>query len=135
MKEVLMAQLAAELAPVAATLLSALASWGMYELAKFVRTKTKNEAANDAVTHITETANTTVEELEQTLVPAFKEAASDGKLSKEDRAKLKDLAVRKVNSQIPDKMNKLASQIVNSVDRFIRAKIEKAVLDLKNIAP
>lgn len=130
MKEVLI-QMTSDLVPVLATLLSALVSWILFEVTKFVRNKTKNEAANDAVTHITETVNTTVKELQQTLVPAFLEMAKDGKLSPEDKSKLKDLAIKKVNEQLPDKMTKSAQGVVNSIDQFIKAKIEQAVLELK----
>lgn len=135
MQEALMAQLAAQMAPVVATLISGLVSWGLYEVSKYVRSKTKNEEANNAVTHITETVNTTVQELEQTMVPAIKAASADGKLSDDDKNRLKALAVEKVNRQIPDKMSKLAGLMVNSVDSFVKAKIEKAVLDLKKVNP
>ena len=131
MQEALMAQLVSELIPVLVPIISGLISWGLVEFSKYMRTKTKNESANDAITHVTETISTVVTELEQTMVPAMKERAKDGKLDEVDRQALKAIAIEKVSSQIPDKMQKLTGLFVNSFEKFISSKIEKAVSDLK----
>jgi len=113
------------------TILTALVFWGLFELTRYVKTKTKNEAVNDAVLHVCDTVETTVRELEQTLVPQIKKAAADGKISGEEARELKEVALRKVKDQIPEKIAKTAEMAVNSVDKLIRAKIENAVFELK----
>ncbi|MBW2606120.1 MAG: hypothetical protein JRD05_00645 [Deltaproteobacteria bacterium] len=123
-------ELAATILPTIITMLSGLFSWGMVELTKYIRTKTKNEAINDAVSHICHTVDTTVKEIAQTTAKEYKK--SRGKLSFEATQRLKALAVSKVKAQIPAAINKIAGMAVNDVGNFIEAKIEKAVLELKN---
>lgn len=119
------------LAPVVLSAISALASWGLYELTKYLRTKTKNDNVNDAISHVCHTVDTTVKELEQEVVKALKARTSDGRLTKEDAAAVKSIAVRRVTAQIPPKIAKIMPAAVTSFGNFISAKIEKAVLELK----
>ncbi len=113
--------------PTIITLMSGLFSWGLIELTKYIRTKTKNEAVNDAVSHICHTVDTTVKEIAQTTAKEF----GSGKLSKDAKLALKALAINKIREQTPDVIIKTAGMAVNSVSGFIEAKIEKAVLELK----
>jgi len=117
--------------PVAGTVVTGLVSWGLFELNKFIKTKTKNEAVHDAMAHISHTVETSVHELEQTLVPETKEALKDGKLTSEEAVKIKEIAINKVRAQLPKKMEKAAQSAVNSLNGIIGAKVEKAVLGLK----
>ena len=121
--------------PVAGTVVTGLVSWGLFELNKFVKTKTKNEVVNDAMEHISHTVETSVHELEQTLVPEAKEALKDGKLTSEEAMKIKEIAISKVRAQLPKKMEKAAQSAVNSLNGIIGAKVEKAVLNLKTKTP
>ena len=120
------------LAPVFATVISGLVSWGLLELSKYVRTKTKNEAINDAMSHICHTVDTTVKDLAQTTVKELKAASADGRLSKEDAMRIKTTAATRVRSQVNDKIQKTAAKGVTSLSDMIEAKIEKAVLELKS---
>jgi len=117
------------LGPTILTLLSGLVSWGLIELTKYIRTKTKNEAVNDAVAHICHTVDTTVKELAQTTAAEYKN--SDGSLSKDAAIRLKFLAIKKVKNQVPDAIMMTAGIAVNSVNQLISAKIEKAVFEMK----
>ena len=119
------------LAPVLGTIMTGLVSWGAIEATKYVRTKTKNEAANDAISHICHTVKTTVAGLNQTMVPALQAAAADGKLTKADGEMLKNAAVQQVKYQIPAEVEKSAKLAVNSVNDLIDAKIEQAVGEQK----
>lgn len=131
MQEALIAKGVEALAPVVFSLVSALVSWGVYELTKFFRTKTKNENVNDAISHICHTVETTVQGMEQEMVAAAKSAAADGKLTKKEAVNMKNIALTRVRSQVPYKITKIANKAINDMERFISAKIEKAVLDLK----
>ena len=101
------------------------------KLSCFIKTKTKNEAVNDAMAHISHTVETTVHELEQTLVPEAKKATQDGKLTSQEALGIKLTATNKVKAQLPKAMEKAAQGAVNSLNGIIGAKVEKAVLGLK----
>jgi len=116
--------------PIGGTILTGLISWGLIELNKYVKTKTKNEIVNNAMSHITHTVNTTVKELEQTIVPKVKAALKNGKLSSAEARKLKDIAIAKVKAQLPKDIEKAAYGAVNSLTSIIGAKVEGAVFDL-----
>lgn len=119
------------LLPIIGTVISGLASWGLIELNKYVRTRTKNESINDALSHVTHTVETTVKDLEQTMVKELKAASADGKLTRQDALSLKDVAVMRIKSQVPDAIQKAAALGVKSLGDLIEAKIEKTVLELK----
>lgn len=116
--------------PVAGTIITGLISWGLIELSKYLKTKTKNEVVNNAMAHISHTVNTTVKEIEQTIVPEIKAALRDGKLTSAEARKLKDIAIAKVKAQLPKDIKKAAYGAVNSLTSIIGAKVEGAVFDL-----
>ena len=125
--EAFLAIFASSFAPVLGTVMVGLASWAGVEATKYVRTKTKNEAANDAISHICHTVQTTVADLNQTMVPALQKAAADGKLTRADGKTLKTIAFGKVKDQIPTAVEQSARLAVTSVNDLISAKIEQAV--------
>lgn len=116
--------------PAGGALVMGLVSFGLVRLNKYIKTKTGNEIVNDAMSHISHTVNTTVRELEQTIVPEVKKALKDGKLTPVEAGKLKDIAIAKVKAQLPKNIEKAAYSAVNSLTSIIGAKIEGAVLDL-----
>lgn len=117
------------LMPTIITMMSGLVSWGLVEISKYIRSKTKSEAVNDAVSHICHTVDTTVKEMAQTTA---KEFMKSGKLTSEGKQALKALAINRIKDQIPNAFIKTAGKAVSSVNQLIEAKIEKAVLELKN---
>jgi len=118
-------------APYAASIITGLVSWGLYEISKYVRSKTKNELALTALEQISATVETTVKDLQQTLVPAIKQAAADGVISGQDAAHLRATAVSKIKAQLQPKLIKNAEVLISDVDALINALIEKNVLELK----
>ena len=123
------------LAPVAATVISTLASLALFELRKFIATKTKNEKVNAAMTRITETVATTVDHLTQTIATNLKEKSETGKLTKAQSNILKQDAVKTVLKQLPDETVKTAELAVNSINGLIGSKIEQAILKQKAALP
>lgn len=130
--ESMLAVLAGAFAPILGAIATGLVSWGAIEVTKYVKSKTKNEAANDAISHICHTVETTVASLNQTLVPALQQAASDGKLTAKDGSMLKKIAMNKVRSQLPTAIENSARLAVNSVNGLVEAKIEQAVGEHKS---
>lgn len=114
-------------APVAGTVLTGLVSWGVFEITKFFRTKTKNEAVNDAIDHVCNAVETTVADLNQTMVNGLKQASADGKLSQGEIFKLRELSLHKIQKQIPAAMQKTAEFAVTSFNDFVVSKIEHEV--------
>jgi len=116
--------------PAGGILVTGLVSWGLVRLNKYIKIKVGNEIVNDAMAHISHTVNTTVKDLEQTLVPELKAALKDGKLTSVEGRKLKDIAIAKVKAQLPKDIEKAAYGAVNSLTSIIGAKVEGAVFDL-----
>lgn len=93
----------------------------------WVKEKTQNEMAENAMRRITHTAETVVDELNQTLVPKVLAAASDGKLTADDAHMLKNEAVGMVRDRLPLAVMAASKFAANNVATLIGAKIEQAV--------
>jgi hypothetical protein len=131
MNEIL-TQLMAALIPIFGTILTALVSWAALEFAKYIKTKTKNELAYNAVATICDATETTVAKFNQTVIPELKKRAADGKLSRSDINEVKKMAMIEVKKQIPDAIDAAARMSVNSITDLITGKIEKAVGESKS---
>ena len=127
----LTAQIADILVPAAGTLVTALVSWIVAEVARYVRARTKNEAVANAMERIGHTVATTVAEIEQRVVPQVRAGLADGRLDKVEKMKLKALARHTVLARLAPQVRKEAAKAVGNLDRFVNAKIEQAVLDLR----
>lgn len=123
------------LIPVAATIITSLASWALVEVRKFTAEKLKNERVNAAMERITHTAQTTVDQLTQTVAINLKEAAENGKLTTAQARTLKADAARTVLKQLPDATKAAAELAVGSINALISSKIEQAVLKQKAAMP
>lgn len=123
------------LIPIASTLITALASLALVEVRKFTAEKLKNERVNAAMERITHTAQTTVDQLTQTVAINLKEAAKNGKLTASQARTLKQDAARTVLKQIPDATKAAAELATESINGLILAKIEQAVLKQKSLLP
>ena len=115
------------LTPVIVTVITGLVSWGLAELAAFVRVKTKNENALAAVDSISKAVKNVVSEVGQEV----KAAAVDGKFTPEERAAMKLLAIEKVNAQVSHVVQKNATRFVGDLDAFIASRIEREVAKAK----
>lgn len=139
MTALILGMLTQALLPVGGTIITSLVSWGLLEFKNYVKTRSmaiddenQRAAANNAVSHICHTTETIVKDLEQTLVPTYKKLSADGKLTKEDGEAIKNIAVKRINEQIPAAIVETAKLVVNSVDELIASKIEKVIQEMKN---
>lgn len=121
--------------PSAATIITTFASWALIRFRQYIESKTKNEQVNAAMERITHTAQTTVDQLTQTLASNLKEASETGKLSSSNAKFLKQEAMRAVLKQIPDTTKSLAELAVNSINGLVSSKIEQALLKQKALLP
>ena len=115
------------LAPILVTVVGGVTTWILAELSRWIRTKTKNENALAAIEDIVALVRTTVSEVGQTV----QAAAADGKFTPEERNEMKALAMSKAKAQIPPVVERNAIRMINTVDDFIAARIEREVAKAK----
>lgn len=96
----------------------------------------RNERLRAALLRLDDAVVTAVKDIEQTLAAEAKALAADGKLSREDRRRVKEAAVRRVKTFLGSAGLKELGDVLDvwelSVEDFIGAKIEANVLDMKH---
>jgi hypothetical protein len=123
------------LAPVAGTVISALASLVLLELKKLIAARTHNEKINAAMDRISDTVETTVDQITQTVAANLKARSESGKLTRDQGKVLKQDAVAAVMKQLPLETKLAAELAVTSVTGLVGQKIEQAVLKQKAALP
>jgi len=116
------------LTPILATLLVTLISWGVYELKKYVRSKTDSQLMINAADSIGEVANTVVHDLQAKAVDALKQA---GQLTPEKAAQIKADAIAKTKALLTEQTIKVAAKSIADLDQYISGKIEQSVTEGK----
>ena len=95
-----------------------------------------NERLSAAILRLEDAVVTAVKDIEQTLVVEYRGLAADGKLSREDRRRLKETAVRRVKTFLGSAGLKELGNVLDvwelSVEDLIGAKIEATILDMKH---
>ena len=127
MFETLLATVVPVLLPGAGALVSVLTSLVLVWVKKYVKAKTDNILVENALTRISNTTKTVVDSLSQTVAQSLKEAAADGKLTKDEAAELRDKAYASVMTLLPDMIKQQAALGVADLNQLIFAKIEQAV--------
>ena len=106
---------------------------------ELIQAKVKNERLGAALLRLEDAVVTAVKDVEQTLVVEYRELARDGKLSREDRRRLKETAVRKVKTFLGSAGVKELGNVLDvwelSVEDLIGAKVEATILDMKTATP
>jgi len=93
--------------------------------------KLKNEQVKHALSQLSIITKSVVENLNQTMVPMFKEKAADGKLSQEDIQALKNKALVMIKSQMQDEFLDLLAKNTIDVEQRISTEIESQVIRAK----
>lgn len=125
--EAIIALLIQSAVPIAASAITMLVAYLGKKAAEYTAQKTKNEAVNNALAHITNTAETIVRDIEQTVVPYYIRNAEGGKLDKAERDAVKKMALDRLRKQVPDSIKALAGIAINSIEDLMSAKVEVAV--------
>ena len=97
----------------------------------WLKSKVKSERLLNALTELEQAAEITVGELQQTVVFGLKEAAADGKLSKEEIAELGQMSLSLVKARMSGAAQNLITAAGMDLNDLIRAQVEKQVLALK----
>lgn len=87
--------------------------------------------AKSAVETIDTIVMNVVTQLDDTVKKEILAATSDGKLSEEEKTKLKNMAMDIINSEIADPIKEFAASIVGDLDAYISTAIENCVTELK----
>lgn len=110
---------------ISATLLG-LISW-------LVKNKIKNDSVKTFLGRVFEEVRDTVLAVEQTYVSALRDANADGKLTKEERAEAKRLALATIRSNLGVKgIKKLAKLVGVDVDKWLDTRMEATLADMKS---
>lgn len=107
---------------------------------ELIQARVDNEALRGVLLRLNDAVVTAVKDLEQTVVDEIKTAAEDGRISREERRRIKEKAVRHVKSYLGPKGLKELGSVLGlwdlAIEDFIGSKVEAAVLDLRrNSAP
>jgi len=115
--------------PFAVAAVSALTTWALYELKKWIKSRTDSQALNDSFDILAQVVQNTVTKLSETV----KEIGADGKITQEEAMKLKSAAVKQINDQLPEATRKVLKIGVDNLDDFISGQIEVAVITNKRM--
>lgn len=113
--------------PTLVTAIGIVLTWGLNELRRFVRGRTDNEAIDFAFKQFNFIATGAVKKAEQEM----KKYAADGKITKDEAAKIKDTVFNEVKKQIPERTEIMLRRGVNDLDDLINTRIEEIVYNEK----
>lgn len=120
-------QILALLVPALVTAIGLMVTLGLHKLKVYVATRTDNATIAFALGRLGDIIQTVVDDINQSV----KQAASDGKLTKEEALALKDLAVSRVFAQIPPDLAAVLDKTVGDLRAWVDSKIEQAVYEAK----
>lgn len=126
-EQTLWQQLLEIIIPFAATALTVLTSWALYELKKWVKSKTDNEQVLQSLAVLDQVVTASVTQINETI----KEIGADGKITEDEAKMLKAKAKALINDQLPPATKKLLEIWIGQLDDFIEGKIEVGVLQVK----
>lgn len=120
----------AQLGPALMDLLMAATLAGIGILAAFLRAKAAESKAAKVGLVVTEAARAAVLELDATIKPKLKAFLADGKLSDEEKAELKKMALDLLKTKLPAGLLSAAGGVFGAfTDTYLAGKIEQAVAE------
>ncbi len=129
MKELLV-QASGDLLMAMMPLLLAAVSWAVKKLGDKFAADSKSRLTGMALEKVATVAEIVVKELSATLVAEYKKAAADGKLTAEEKAQIKQIAVDKLKSYLSlDELTRVVA--AKSIDTFLGSVVESEVSNQK----
>ena len=117
-----------DIAPILISLVVALIGWGVAELTRWIRQKTKSDRISTAFEMIGAATVAAVKEAEVTIRPTL----TDGKLTPEEIASIKTTVTANVKRRIGPAALKVARENLPDLDDWINAQTEAEVYDLRS---
>lgn len=118
---------ASQFIPIIGAALAGLVTWGLAILKK----KTNADIAKTALEQVDMVVTTVVGGLSQTVVEALKSTSENGKLTDEEKAKVKQQAVENIKFLLSESVSAAAAKTIGDLNAYITQKIEDQVLRLK----
>jgi gamma-glutamyl phosphate reductase len=115
--------------PALSAIATALGTWLVALLTKWINDKIKDKDAAKMLTDILNIIYDAVKAVYQTFVESLKK---DGKFTAEAQEEAKNKALAIINSKLTDTMKTYITDNYGDVNTFISQKIEAAIYDLKN---
>ncbi len=116
-------------------LLLAALTWAAAKLAQYIQAKVKSEYLRGVLVRLDDAVLAAVREVQQVTVEAIKAASADGKLTPEERAKVKQAAIDSVKSHLGTKglaeLAKILGLEGGAIEKLLSTRVEAAVHDLK----
>jgi len=111
----------------------ALLAWLSASATRWINSKVKNEYLRGALERLNDAVYTAVKASEQTLVKELREAAKDGKITKDEAEEIKKRAVDSAKAYIGDKGMAELKRVIDpaAIEKLIEDKIEAYLLDRK----
>jgi tellurite resistance protein len=120
---------------VVSPILVAALTWAAARLASFIRSRVDNEYLRGVLIRLDEATLVAVKDLQGTVVAEIKAASADGKISDAEKQRIKAAAVSNVKSYLGTQGIHILGQVLGlsdgALDRFLGAKVEAAVHDLR----
>lgn len=116
-----------------APVLLALLSWLSVKAIQWIGARIQNEYLKGALERLNAAVADAVKELEQTTVRALKEAAKDGKITREEAQKIKLDAIASVKDYLGQKGVAAIARVVGreAFEKMVQSKIEAYLHDVK----
>lgn len=93
--------------------------------------KIKDQTTRESIDIVESCITTVVLELSQTIVDDLKDKAADGKLTDEEKASVRNLAVAKVQQLMTDEVYTTLGEVFGNTEKWIEEKIEAEVKKIK----
>jgi len=115
-------------------LLAAL-TWVAAKVAQYIQAKVKNEYLRGVLVRLDDAVLAAVREVQQVTVEAIKAGSADGKLTPDERTRVKQAAIDSVKSHLGTKglseLAKILGLDGGAVEKLLSTRVEAAVHDLK----
>lgn len=115
-------------------LLAAL-TWASAKLAQLIRAKVQNEYLRGVLVRVDDAVFTAVKAVQQTVVEQIKEASADGKITDDEKKRIKEKALAAVKAHLGTKGLSEVGAILGldggALDGLLSSKVEAAVHDLR----
>ena len=129
------ADLGLKLVEVLSPVLLAALTWVAAKVAQLITAKVKHEWLREVLIRLDDAVLNAVREVQQAVVNEIKAARADGKLTAEERARVKDRAIESIRSHLGMKGLAELTEVLGledgSVDKVLSSRVEAAVHDLR----
>jgi hypothetical protein len=129
------AELGLKLVEVLSPVLLAALTWLAAKVAQLIHAKVKNEYLRGVLVRLDDAVLAAVREVHQVTVEELKARSADGKLTPEERARVKQVAIDAVKSHLGKRgigeLAKVLGLEGGAIDKLLATRVEAAVHDLK----